>query len=56
MTSLFGLCVVVGFLWLFVEHAARMNSPAPSMGRESGNGWILIMVGVIGALCVSYLP
>lgn len=56
MTTLFGICAVVGVLWLLLESGAKHGSPAPSMHRTSGNGWILVLVGVIGVICVNYLP
>lgn len=56
MTSLFGLCAIVGVIWLILESGAKYSSPAPSMYRTSGNGWILVFIGVVGAICVSFLP
>lgn len=55
MIAFFGICAFVGVFWLVLESAARSTSVAPSMYRTSGNGWILILIAVIGAICVSYL-
>ena len=54
--TLFGICALVGVVWLLFESGAKNSSPAPSMYRTSGNGWILVVVGVVGALCVGFLP
>jgi uncharacterized membrane protein YeaQ/YmgE (transglycosylase-associated protein family) len=56
MTTLFAICAAVGAVWLVLEAGAKAGSVAPSMYRTSGNGWILILIGVIGAICASYLP
>ena len=55
MITFFLIVVIVGVLWLFVESAAKSSSVAPSMVRTSGNGWLLIIVGMIGAMCAGYL-
>lgn len=55
MTVFFGIVIAVGVLWLLLEAGAKAGSPAPSMYRSSGNGWILVIVGIIGAICVGYL-
>jgi hypothetical protein len=48
MTTLFVIVVVVGILWLILESGAKYGSPAPSMYRTSGNGWILISSAWLG--------
>ncbi len=55
MTVFFAVVVVVGALWLLLENGAKHASVAPSMYRTSGNGWLLIIVGAIGILCVRFL-
>jgi hypothetical protein len=55
VTAFFGIIAVVGIVWLMLESGAKYSSPAPSMYTTSGNGWLLIIVGVIGALCVKFL-
>lgn len=55
MTAFFAIVAVVGVVWLMLESGAKYSSPAPSMYATSGNGWLLIIVGVIGALCVGFL-
>jgi hypothetical protein len=56
MITLFAIVAIFGLLWLFFESAAKSTSVAPSMYRTSGNGLILIIIGVIGILCVKFLP
>lgn len=55
MISFFGIVAVVGLMWLLLEHGAKYSSPAPSMVSTSGNGWFLVIIGVVGALCVGFL-
>lgn len=55
MISFFVIVAVVGLVWLMLESAAKYNSPAPSMYSTSGNGWLLIIIGVVGVLCVGFL-
>ncbi len=55
MTVFFAVVTVVGALWLLLEHNAKYTSVAPSMYRTSGNGWLLIIIGAIGILCVRFL-
>jgi hypothetical protein len=52
MTVFFAIVAIVGVLWLMIERAAKYSSPAPSMYYTSGNGWLLIIIGVVGAICV----
>jgi hypothetical protein len=55
MTAFFGIVAVVGMVWLMLESGAKYSSPAPSMYATSGNGWLLIIIGVVGALCAGFL-
>lgn len=55
MTAFFSIVAVVGVLWLILENGAKHGSPAPSMYQTSGNGWFLVIVGVVGAVCVRFL-
>lgn len=56
MITLFALSAVIGVIMLFFENAAKYSSPAPSMYQTSGYGWIFITIGIIGYVCVSFLP
>ena len=56
MKTLFVICAIFGFLWVLIEQGAKYSTPAPSMYRTSGDGWLLVVVGVIGFICVSFLP
>lgn len=56
MKTLFVICIVLGFLWVVLEQGAKASSPAPSMYRTSGDGWILVVAGIVGFVCVSFLP
>lgn len=54
MIAFFGIVAVVCLMWLLLELAAKANSAAPSMVRMSGNGWVLVLIGVVGAICVRF--
>ena len=54
MISFFAIVAVVGGVWLLLESGAKYSSPAPSMYSTSGNGWMLIIIGVVGVLCVGF--
>lgn len=56
MISLFTLSIIIGAIILFFDRAAKWSSPAPSMYRTSGTGWIFIIGGLIGIGFVSLLP
>lgn len=56
MTTLFLICALVGVIWLILENGAKYSSPAPSMYRTSGNGWVLVLIGAIGWICVRFMP
>ena len=56
MKIFFFLLMLVGFLWIALEAAAKVSSVAPSMYQTSGFGWLLVIAGIIGEFCIWVLP
>ncbi len=52
----FGILVALGLLLLLFEIAAKSASVAPSMYQKSGNGWLLVIIGVVLWLVETKIP